>query len=93
MNKPVNILYAKFEYDSHNSSCHLLSAESRMYGFYVQIAGFTDRDEFKKQIDEWIRVFRNTKPAPDTNEPLIPGDPGARCRSNPEQGRSRCLKG
>ena len=32
-------------------------------------------NEFKKQIDEWIHVFRNTKPAPGTNGPLIPGDP------------------
>jgi hypothetical protein len=28
-----------------------------------------------KQIDEWIRVFRKTKPAPGTHGPLIPGDP------------------
>jgi L-2-hydroxycarboxylate dehydrogenase (NAD+) len=41
----------------------------------MQIDGFIDKDEFKKQIDEWIRVFRNTKPAPRTNGPLIPGDP------------------
>jgi hypothetical protein len=25
----------------------------------------------KKQIDDWIQVFRNTKPAPGTNGPLI----------------------
>ena len=41
----------------------------------LQIDGFIDKDEFKKQIDEWIRVFRNTKPAPGTHGPLIPGDP------------------
>jgi len=41
----------------------------------VQIDGFIDKDEFKRQIDEWIRVFRNTKPAPGTDGPLIPGDP------------------
>lgn len=41
----------------------------------MQIDGFTDKNEFKKQIDEWIRVFRNTKPAPGTKGPLIPGDP------------------
>ncbi|HWP57338.1 MAG TPA: Ldh family oxidoreductase [Candidatus Acidoferrales bacterium] len=41
----------------------------------LEIAGFIDKDEFKKQIDEWIRVFRNTKPAPGTGGPLIPGDP------------------
>jgi L-2-hydroxycarboxylate dehydrogenase (NAD+) len=41
----------------------------------MQIDGFIDKDEFKKQIDEWIRVFRNTKPAPDSSGTLIPGDP------------------
>jgi L-2-hydroxycarboxylate dehydrogenase (NAD+) len=41
----------------------------------LQIDGFIDKDEFKKQIDDWIRVFRKTKPAPGTNGPLIPGDP------------------
>ncbi|HME60154.1 MAG TPA: Ldh family oxidoreductase [Candidatus Binatia bacterium] len=41
----------------------------------MQIEGFIDKDEFKNQIDEWIKVFRNTKPAPGTNGPLIPGDP------------------
>lgn len=41
----------------------------------MQIEGFSDKDEFKKQIDEWIRVFRSTKPAPGTKGPLIPGDP------------------
>jgi LDH2 family malate/lactate/ureidoglycolate dehydrogenase len=41
----------------------------------MQIDGFIDKDEFKKQIDDWIHVFRNTKPALDTNGPLIPGDP------------------
>jgi LDH2 family malate/lactate/ureidoglycolate dehydrogenase len=41
----------------------------------MQIDGFIDKNEFKKQIDEWIRVFRNTEPAPGTNGPLIPGDP------------------
>ncbi|HVO95686.1 MAG TPA: Ldh family oxidoreductase, partial [Terriglobales bacterium] len=37
--------------------------------------GFIDKNEFKAQIDEWIRVFRKTKPAPGTDGPLIPGDP------------------
>jgi L-2-hydroxycarboxylate dehydrogenase (NAD+) len=41
----------------------------------LQIDGFIDKDEFKKQIDDWIYVFRNTKPAPGTTGPLIPGDP------------------
>jgi len=34
-----------------------------------------DADEFKGQVDDYIRVFRATKPAPGTNGPLIPGDP------------------
>lgn len=41
----------------------------------MQIDGFIDKDEFKRQIDDWIQVFRNTKPAPGTTGPLIPGDP------------------
>ena len=41
----------------------------------MEIDDFLDKDEFKKQFDEWIRVFRNTKPAPGTNGPLIPGEP------------------
>lgn len=41
----------------------------------IQIDSFIDKEEFKKQIDEWIRVFRTTKPAPGTAGPLIPGDP------------------
>jgi LDH2 family malate/lactate/ureidoglycolate dehydrogenase len=41
----------------------------------MQIDGFIDKVEFKKQIDDWIQVFRKTKPAPGTSGPLIPGDP------------------
>jgi L-2-hydroxycarboxylate dehydrogenase (NAD+) len=39
------------------------------------IDGFIDPDEFKRQIDDLIRTFRATKPAPGTGGPLIPGDP------------------
>lgn len=41
----------------------------------MRIDGFVDADSFKQQVDEYIRVFRATKPAPGTNGPLIPGDP------------------
>src|SRR5258707_13114590 len=41
----------------------------------MQIDGFIDRDSFKRQIDDYIRTFRATKPTPGTNGPLIPGDP------------------
>src|SRR5207249_3731748 len=41
----------------------------------MRIDGFMDPDSFKRQIDDYIRVFRATKPAPGTNGPLIPGDP------------------
>jgi LDH2 family malate/lactate/ureidoglycolate dehydrogenase len=40
-----------------------------------RIDGFIDPDEFKRQIDDWIRTFRRTRPAPGTGGPLIPGDP------------------
>lgn len=41
----------------------------------MRIDGFIDPDEFKSQVDDWVRVFRATKPAPGTSGPLIPGDP------------------
>jgi len=41
----------------------------------MRIDGFIEPDEFKRQVDDYIRVFRTTKPAPGTNGPLIPGDP------------------
>jgi LDH2 family malate/lactate/ureidoglycolate dehydrogenase len=41
----------------------------------MQIDGFIDNDEFKKQIDEWRRVLKNTRPAAGTSGPIIPGDP------------------
>ena len=40
-----------------------------------RIDGFIDPDEFKRQIDDWIRTFRQTRPAPGTDGLLIPGDP------------------
>lgn len=41
----------------------------------MDIDGFEDVDVFKKRIDQWINVFRNTKPAPGFDAVLIPGDP------------------
>ena len=41
----------------------------------MRLDGFIDPSEFKAQVDEYIGVFRATKPAPGTNGPLIPGDP------------------
>ncbi len=41
----------------------------------MRIDGFIDVDSFKRQVDDYIRVFRATKPAPGTSGPLIPGDP------------------
>jgi LDH2 family malate/lactate/ureidoglycolate dehydrogenase len=41
----------------------------------MQIEAFVDVVEFKRQIDDWIRTMRNSRPAPDTQGPLIPGQP------------------
>jgi L-2-hydroxycarboxylate dehydrogenase (NAD+) len=41
----------------------------------LRIDGFIDPNLFKSQVDDYIRVFRATKPAPGTAGPLIPGDP------------------
>ena len=39
----------------------------------MRIDGFIDGDEFKRQIDDYIRTFRATKPAPGTKGPLPHG--------------------
>jgi LDH2 family malate/lactate/ureidoglycolate dehydrogenase len=41
----------------------------------LRIDGFIDPIEFKRQIDEWRRVFGATKPRPGTPGVVIPGDP------------------
>jgi L-2-hydroxycarboxylate dehydrogenase (NAD+) len=41
----------------------------------LAIEGFMDVDDFKRRVDEWVRVFRRARPAAGTPGPLIPGDP------------------
>lgn len=41
----------------------------------MDIAGFIDPEEFRKQTADMIATLRATKPAPGTSGPLIPGDP------------------
>lgn len=41
----------------------------------LRIDGFIEPEEFKRQVDDLVRTFRATSPAPGTNGPLIPGDP------------------
>jgi len=41
----------------------------------MEIDGFAEVEDFKRRIDEWIDVFRKTKPAPGHEAVLIPGDP------------------
>ncbi|MFY0653438.1 MAG: Ldh family oxidoreductase [Cyclobacteriaceae bacterium] len=41
----------------------------------MEIDGFEDVDVFRKRIDHWIEVFRNTRPIDVQEAVLIPGDP------------------
>lgn len=41
----------------------------------MRIDAFRDPAEFKAQIDDMVRTFRATRPAPGTSGPLLPGDP------------------
>lgn len=41
----------------------------------MEIDGFEEVNVFKKRVDHWIEVFRNTRPAPGHQAVLIPGDP------------------
>jgi LDH2 family malate/lactate/ureidoglycolate dehydrogenase len=39
------------------------------------IEGFRDKEEFKRNIDDWIFTMRNTRVQPGKEKVLIPGDP------------------
>ena len=41
----------------------------------MAIDGFREPEDFKRQIDDWIRTFRATPPQPGQERVLIPGDP------------------
>lgn len=41
----------------------------------MRIDGFIEPDEFKRQIDDWVRVMRAAPPAPGSGGTVIPGDP------------------
>ena len=41
----------------------------------LRIDGFMDPEEFGRRVDEWVRTFRATRPAPGTPGVVIPGDP------------------
>ncbi len=43
-----------------------------------QVAAFADPAEFGRQVDDWIRTLRATRPAEGTSGPMIPGDPNRR---------------
>lgn len=44
----------------------------------LRIDGFIDPDEFKRQVDDWVRTIRGTRPAVGTPGPVIPGEPNRR---------------
>ena len=41
----------------------------------MRIGAYIDPAEFGRQVDDYVRTLRATKPAPGTDGPLIPGDP------------------
>jgi L-2-hydroxycarboxylate dehydrogenase (NAD+) len=41
----------------------------------LRIDGFIDPGEFRRQMDDWVRTMRASKPAPGTPGVIIPGDP------------------
>ncbi len=41
----------------------------------LQIEGFMDPQQFKSEVDQWIRTMRKTKAAEGSDGVLIPGDP------------------
>jgi L-2-hydroxycarboxylate dehydrogenase (NAD+) len=43
-----------------------------------RVAAFIDPQEFGRQVDDWSRTTRGTRPAAGTSGPLVPGDPERR---------------
>jgi LDH2 family malate/lactate/ureidoglycolate dehydrogenase len=41
----------------------------------LRIDGFIDPAEFRRQMDDWVRTLRATRPVPGTPGVVIPGDP------------------
>jgi LDH2 family malate/lactate/ureidoglycolate dehydrogenase len=41
----------------------------------LRVDAFRDPEEFKTQVDDFVRTLRSTRPAPGTQGPLVPGDP------------------
>jgi LDH2 family malate/lactate/ureidoglycolate dehydrogenase len=41
----------------------------------LRIDGFLDPGEFRRQLEDWVRTLRATRPAPGTGGVVIPGDP------------------
>jgi len=41
----------------------------------MRIDGFIEPDEFKRQMDDWVRTYRATKPQPGSPGVVVPGDP------------------
>ena len=41
----------------------------------MRIDGFRPAAEFKKDMDQWLKRFRQAKPVPGFEKVLVPGDP------------------
>jgi len=41
----------------------------------MRIDGFIEPEEFKRQMDDWVRTYRATKPQPGSPGVVVPGDP------------------
>jgi LDH2 family malate/lactate/ureidoglycolate dehydrogenase len=52
-----------------------------LFGAY-RISAFNDPLEFRRQVDDWVRTMRSTRPAAGTNGPMIPGDPNRRAEED-----------
>lgn len=41
----------------------------------MSVEAFLDRDEWGRQVDDFVRTMRATRPQPGTSGPILPGDP------------------
>lgn len=63
-----------FPHNLHSIGTHVGQGTGHLFGVF-NISAFTDAEEFKRRMDDWIRELRSTTPMPGTTGVQIPGDP------------------
>jgi len=70
-----------FPHNLHSPERQVGQGIGHFFGM-LRISAFTDPEEFKRRMDEWIQAIRSTTPASGSQGVLIPGDPERRAAAD-----------